>query len=261
MQNQFWGQRSFCLVTGASQGIGQSFAVEFAHRFAAGSHIVLLARSQDGLNQTKELIQASNPNVTVQVHSVDLSQADTAVFKTILQSDEIKDKDFDLAMLVHNAGSIGKVDQLASDIDDPQEWNRYMSLNLYHVTALTAEFLRKFTSGHRCIINVTSLCAVKPFRSMGYYCVGKAAREMYFKVLAEENSDLDVLNYSPGPVDTEMVADLIKNVQDSETKFQFTTIRDSKSLVTKEQTTQKLAALLTSHKYKSGDRFDYYDRL
>ncbi|KAG8308539.1 very-long-chain 3-oxooacyl-coA reductase let-767-like [Homalodisca vitripennis] len=67
MQNQFWGQRSFCLVTGASQGIGQSFAVEFAHRFAAGSHIVLLARSQDGLNQTKELIQASNPNVTVQV--------------------------------------------------------------------------------------------------------------------------------------------------------------------------------------------------
>ncbi|KAG8337586.1 hypothetical protein J6590_017678 [Homalodisca vitripennis] len=64
-----------------------------------------------------------------------------------------------------------------------------------------------------------------------------------------------------GPVDTEMVADLIKNVQDSETKFQFTTIRDSKSLVTKEQTTQKLAALLTSHKYKSGDRFDYYDRL
>lgn len=76
--------------------------------------------------------------------------------------------------------------------------NRYLSLNLYHVTALTAEFLRRFSSGHRCVINVTSLCAIQPFKSMGYYCVGKASREMYFKCLAAENEGLDVLSYSPG---------------------------------------------------------------
>uniref|UniRef100_A0A1B6LTE4 Sepiapterin reductase n=1 Tax=Graphocephala atropunctata TaxID=36148 RepID=A0A1B6LTE4_9HEMI len=257
MADQFWGQRSFCLVSGASQGIGQSFAVEFAHRFSAGSRLVLVARSVTGLEETKSLILTNNPHITVQTHSVDLSQPDPGVFKDILQQAE----SYDLAMLVHNAGSLGRIDQLAADIDDPQEWNRYMSLNLYHVTTLTAEFLRKFTSGHRTIVNVTSLCAVKPFRSMGYYCVGKAAREMYFKVLAEENRDLDILNYSPGPVDTDMVADVIKTVKDVETQLEFTTIRDSKSLVTKEQTTQKLVALLASRKYKSGDRFDYYDPL
>lgn len=73
-----------------------------------------------------------------------------------------------------------------------------MALNLYSVTALTSEFLKVFNSGQRCVLNITSLCAIKPFKSMGYYCVGKAAREMYFKVLTDENPSLDILNYSPG---------------------------------------------------------------
>ena len=34
--------------------------------------------------------------------------------------------------------------------------------------------------------------------------MGKAARESYFRVLAAENPDLRILNYSPGPVDTDM---------------------------------------------------------
>lgn len=68
MPDQFWGRRSFCLVTGASQGIGRSFAVEFAHRFAPGSHLVLLARSLAGLEQTKTLISTTSPHVSVQVN-------------------------------------------------------------------------------------------------------------------------------------------------------------------------------------------------
>ena len=41
---------------------------------------------------------------------------------------------------------------------------------------------------------------------MGHYCSVKAAREMLFKVLALENPDnMKVLNYAPGPIDTEMV--------------------------------------------------------
>lgn len=64
-----------------------------------------------------------------------------------------------------------------------------------------------------------------------------------------------------GPVDTDMVSEIIKTIQDDETKKSFVTMKDSKTLVTLEQTTQKLVALLESRKYKSGDRFDYYDPL
>ncbi|XP_054286782.1 sepiapterin reductase-like [Macrosteles quadrilineatus] len=261
MPAQFWGQKTFCLLTGASQGIGRCFAVEFARNFGAGSHLVLLARTTSGLEQTRSLIKSANPQVTVHIHSVDLGDPDVELYKTILNSDAWAGESFDLKLLVHNAGSVGKANTLSKDMDDHLEWNRYLSLNLYHVTSLTAEFLRSFPSGHRCIVNVTSLCAVKPFKSMGYYCVGKAAREMYFKVLADENPDLDIINYSPGPVDTDMVSQLINEVQDEETKSSFITMKSTKTLVTVEQTTQKVIALLTSRGYKSGDRFDYYDQL
>jgi len=211
----------------------------------------------DGLEQTRVLVTAANPEVTAQIHSVDLSQPSAEVFKHLLRDEG--GGEYELHMLVHNAGSVGRTDQRAADMDDPDEWGRYMSLNLYHVTCLTAEFLRRFPSGHRCVLNITSLCALQPFKSMGYYCVGKAAREMYFRVLAKENAELNVLSYSPGPVDTDMISEVIQTIGDKETKQMFVTMKDSRQLVTLEQTTQKLVAVLASQKYNSGDRFDYFD--
>lgn len=73
-----------------------------------------------------------------------------------------------------------------------------MTINLYSVTALTASFLKLFTQNERCIVNLTSLYAVQPGKGVVHYCVGKASREMYFKVLAAENPELNILSYSPG---------------------------------------------------------------
>lgn len=63
----------------------------------------------------------------LQLHSVDLSKPDVAVFKSILNHKDLKDKSFELTMLVNNAGSIGHADQLAADMDDSEEWNRYLN--------------------------------------------------------------------------------------------------------------------------------------
>lgn len=48
------------------------------------------------------------------------------------------------------------------------------------------------------VVNISSLCALKPFKSWTLYCTGKAARDMMFKVLAVEEPDVRVLNYAPG---------------------------------------------------------------
>lgn len=71
-------------------------------------------------------------------------------------------------------------------------------MNLYSVTALTSSFLKLFTHKERCILNISSSAAVHPLKGMVHYCVGKTSREMYFKVLAQENPDLNILNYAPG---------------------------------------------------------------
>ncbi|CAA9993601.1 unnamed protein product, partial [Nesidiocoris tenuis] len=84
-------------------------------------------------------------------------------------------------------------------MNDSQYWQQYMALNLYSMTTLTSAFLGVFGSSAvpKTIVNITSLAAVVPFKGLGYYCVGKASREMYLKVLAEENPDLRILSYSP----------------------------------------------------------------
>uniref|UniRef100_A0A1B6CZF9 Sepiapterin reductase n=1 Tax=Clastoptera arizonana TaxID=38151 RepID=A0A1B6CZF9_9HEMI len=258
-QRKFWGQKTFCLVTGASQGIGRNFAIEFCRKFAAGSSVILLARSLTKLEETRKLIVTANPDVEVEVHSVDLSLPDAKKFKEILSS--YAKSRYDFYLLVNNAGSVGNTKHSAAAMNDLEEWSRYMSLNLYSTTMLTSEFLQVFNSGQRCILNITSLCALQPFKSMGYYCIGKASREMYFRVLAEENPSLDILNYSPGPVDTDMVSGLIDNLENEETRSMFVSMKSSNTLVTLGETTKKCIDVLASGKYTSGGRFDYFDPL
>lgn len=80
-----------------------------------------------------------------------------------------------------------------------------MTVNLFSVTALTASFLKLFTQGERCIVNMTSLYAIQPGKGLVHYCVGKASREMYFRVLAAENSELNILSYSPGKLNSSKI--------------------------------------------------------
>lgn len=81
----------------------------------------------------------------LQLHSVDLSKPDVAVFKSILNHKDLKDKNFELTMLVNNAGSIGHADRLAADMDDPEEWNRYCTL-IRKNTSVTNTLNQKFLS-------------------------------------------------------------------------------------------------------------------
>ncbi|XP_039283655.1 sepiapterin reductase [Nilaparvata lugens] len=255
----FWGQQTFCIVTGASQGIGRSFAVEFARNFAKNSVIVLLARSFRGLQATNDLIAAANPDVKVILHVMDLYSPNPSEFNKIIAEAASDVSQFKLAVVVHNAGSLGNCSQLTSEMNDLAEWNRFMSLNLYSVTALTAEFLKIFNLGQRCLVNITSLCAIQPVRSLGYYCIGKASREMYFKTLAEEDPSLDILNYSPGPVNTGMITDLIQSVKSDDTKNMFESMKSNGTLVSLPETTAKAIEVLKKGKYKSGGRVDYFD--
>lgn len=76
----------------------------------------------------------------------------------------------------------------------------YLALNVVSFATLTSAFVTQFRSspGELAVLNVTSLAAIQPMASLGFYCVGKAARESYLKVLATETPSLNVLSYSPG---------------------------------------------------------------
>ena len=124
------------------------------------------------------------------------------------------------------------------------------------------------------VVNVSSLAAQQPFPSWSVYCAGKAARDMYHSALAAEQrskwQDMDsskgsrevrVLNYAPGPLDTNMQA-TIREAEKHDTTLGtvYTDMKQKNLLVDPLVSAEKLLLLLhTPRSFKSGDHVDYYD--
>ncbi|XP_055639047.1 sepiapterin reductase [Toxorhynchites rutilus septentrionalis] len=255
-------QVAYFLITGASRGIGQRMAIETSRKFEPGSVVVLLARSATGLESTRAEILDVNPHITVVTSSVDLNNASKQLLEDIIEKSLAKTpvSNFQLATVIHNVGTVGNVERKAIDMDDRQEWENYFATNLFMVGVLNSCFLRKFQKcTNKLVVNVTSKACLAPFKSMGFYCAGKAAREMYFKVLATEESDLVVLNYSPGPVDTDMTIDIQGRSNAEELRDYFKGLRETTTILTTYQTTEKFLSVLDAGQFESGDHVDYYD--
>lgn len=117
------------------------------------------------------------------------------------------------------------------------------------------------------IINVSSLAAVQPFESWSLYCAGKAARDMYFRVLAEEQKKathgrtVRVLNWAPGPMDTNMQKEIRENPSvDKATQDYFISLKESNQLVDSEVSASKLIRLLnTPGAFETGSHVDFFD--
>ena len=154
-------------------------------------------------------------------------------------------------------------------------------------------FHRRFeTSPHlsKCdkavVVNVSSLAAVQGFPTWSLYCAGKAAREIYHNVLAQEQSikfhaataaaagsasadaaalgsvkEVTVLNYAPGPQDTQMQIDVrAAEANDPSLGTIYTDLKKQNLLVDSAVSAGKLVKLLnTPGSFKSGAHVDYYD--
>lgn len=72
---------------------------------------------------------------------------------------------------------------------------------------------------------------------------------------------MNVLNYSPGPVETDMLQTMANNVGDKDVKSSFQNMRKNNKALTTDQTVKRLTEILSAKKYKSGDHVDYFDEL
>lgn len=252
-----FSKSSFVVITGASQGIGQTIAVEICRALTEDSKILLIARSANGLAETRNMIEDVNSSVNICEVVTDLSNLITSEFDNLFDLE--LQRNFDQAIIIHNAGQIGELNK-TTELNKMRIWNEYYKLNLFSVSILNASFLKnieKITKNIH-VINITSLCGRSPFKNLALYGSAKAARDLFFKVLAEEESHVTVLNYSPGPVKTAMYENIIENVKDEDIKNMFMNLDN---VLTCEQTVGKLMAILIKGTFKSGDTIDYFDEI
>lgn len=137
------------VVTGASSGIGQATAVEFARR---GYHVAIHYFSNEkGARETYEKIRALKAG-HARVYSCDLSNHIEA---GRLAGDILADFGR-VDVLVNNAGSLVER-RLFADMDHDL-WHRVMALNLDSVFSVTHAFLPAMIRQRSgCIVNVASI--------------------------------------------------------------------------------------------------------
>ncbi|KAB0793089.1 hypothetical protein PPYR_12709 [Photinus pyralis] len=251
-----FSKKTLVIVTGASQGIGRTIAVDISKSLIANSKIILIARSESGLNATKESIAKVNKAINVEVIPLDLTKPSLEECSNILKGH----CDAQQAIIFHNVGQVGKLTSCVT-LTDIQLWRDYFDLNVFSVSMLNGLFVSSLKGkvDKLFVINITSLCGRIPFRNMAMYGAGKAARCLYFQVLAVEEEDVVVLNYSPGPVDTAMIEEIIGTAESKELKGDFISMKETKKMLTPSQSVNKLLSVLKLGNYKSGDTVDYYD--
>jgi sepiapterin reductase len=176
------------IITGASKGIGRSTACAFAKDPRINMlDLCLVARNQEGLFQTQSLARNALPpdkNVDSSVHSIDLSNLDTleTKIKDTFQQKMKQNNNYERAILINNAASLGYVGP-SSELPSPADLKGSVDFNITSSVWLSSYFVRYFGHRHKIkcnVVNMSSLCAVAPFKTMAMYCAGKASVRMAF---------------------------------------------------------------------------------
>ncbi|NXP64690.1 SPRE reductase, partial [Chloropsis cyanopogon] len=159
-------------------------------------------------------------------------------------------------------GSLGDISKSFLDLTDLEELNAYFSFNISSALCLTSTALRAFGERPGCsrtVVNISSLCALEPFPSWAPYCAAKAARDMMFRVLALEEPELRVLNYAPGPLDTDMQLLARTRTADPGMRRHFQRLQEEGQLIDSSASAQKLLGLLREDSFPSGAHVDFFD--
>lgn len=259
----------FIVVTGATRGLGKAISVCLARSVQTPLHIVITGRSTEALSITKEKILSirGSRETKCDILSADLSDMSTlsASVSTMLSID--KQLRYFRAVLINNAGSLGELKSIGSG-EILSSMSNTFQFNITSSCYIASTFMKQFlnikpTLESIVLVNISSLCAIKPFESWGVYCAGKSARDMYFRVLAEENKvdgRVRVLNYAPGPLDTDMQKEIRESltIQNS-IKNVFVDMFEQGKLVTVDQSAEKLVILIEQNTFETGAHVDYYD--
>lgn len=186
------------LVTGASSGIGEALA----HQFASHHYdLVLVARSVDKLEALAEEL-AQQYDVRVWVEPSDLSRRTAA--RQLAAN--VRKLGLEIDVLVNNAGVL----EHAAFIDLPaSDHARLIDLNVSGLTNLLVHFLPHLVArGSGRILNVASIAAFQPVPGLSTYAATKAYVLSLTESLAEELRDtgVTVTALCPGMTATSMMA-------------------------------------------------------
>jgi sepiapterin reductase len=186
-------KKTCCVVTGASRGLGKAIAINLASKLSPPSLLVLLSRDTETLERVKmdirqksELVETTSidivthSSIDIVTHSFDQANLDQRflgnLFAEILAAANRTSGDFEQAIIVHNAGTLGDPSKYVRDLTDVDTVKHNFDMNVSGMILLNSAFLQTFTeinAPSRIVVQITSLSGVQPHKSWSLYCTGK----------------------------------------------------------------------------------------
>ena len=191
-------ENSILIITGASSGIGKATAHKLAEN---GAKVVLMARSEDELNDLKTEIEKNGGEALVVTGDVTkMEDFENVVTKT-------KEKFGTVNGLINNAGlmPLSFVEKLKTD-----EWDKMVDVNIKGVLNGVAAVLPELKANKGGnIINISSMAAHRYFPGGAVYCATKAAVKMFSEGLRQELAPkygINITSIEPGAVATNLTS-------------------------------------------------------
>jgi len=212
------GPDRIAVVTGASSGIGAAIARELGQR---GHSLLLVARTAGPMEEIREELAASHPEVTVEIRPCDLADVDARG----MLIEELEGRDVHIIINSAGVATFGEFRKL-----DPAYERTQFELNATALFELTAAVLPGMVaSGDAGIVNVGSVAGNAAIPNNATYVGTKAMVNTFTESLHYELKGTGVrcTLLAPGPVREEVKEDAARTIVDRATPdFVWTTYPD-----------------------------------
>ncbi len=191
------------LITGASSGLGEAMALEFARR---GYHLALTARRVEALEGLASRIRQEWPQVRVEVAFLDV--CDTASVAPVI--DYLAARLGDLDIVVANAGVAANHRVGSGHLQDDLHLMQTNVLGAMATIDAATAWFKKAGKGH--IVAISSVAAKRGMPGLAAYSASKAALATYMESLRAElhGTPLKTTTLYPGYIDTPL-NNMVKN--------------------------------------------------
>lgn len=186
---------AYCLITGASAGIGQALAIEYLKR---GWDLVLVARRAERLDGLREQCLKLSPTRKVIVLQADVTASD---FSEKLQSVLIEVDQLSLVFANAGVGVAGRIDKLTT-----VDFRRVYETNVLGAIQTVKTCLPWLERSRGRIVLIASMNSYIAFPLGSAYAMSKFALRAVGEALQVElvNRGVSVTIVNPGPVLTEI---------------------------------------------------------
>ena len=204
-----YGQNSWAVVTGASDGIGRGFCEELAR---IGFNIVLISRTKTKLDTVAKSLTEINPSIKTKIIIYDFS-INNKTFNYIESFSNLL-SELDISILVNNVGI--SFPKLFSDLTIT-EVKDFIAINIIPQTMLSKVILNQLsnrmnTNAKSAIINLSSTTYINPLYMYSQYAATKAFNLFLSKGMEYEckhdksnTNKVDIIAVTPGLVATSQV--------------------------------------------------------